>query len=445
MGRSRILGGRYELGDLLGEGGNGRVFRAVQRPLGREVAVKVLRADAGPVEIQRFAREISLVQRLEHPNTVRLYDFGTGEDGAPFIVFELLRGPSLEAAIARGPMAPARVAKIAVQILKSLMEAHALGIVHRDVKPANVLLVDYTGATDFVKVLDFGVARTIGSPFGRSKTITMLGQMVGTPAYMAPEQVREAPLSPCTDLYAVGLVMAEAISGQPVYSGSDGAVWVAQASDTPAPLPPAVRASALGAVVEKATRKNPAERYGSAEEMIADIERAMVQVRATTDTTPTAPPVAITERTMVVPPPKPLRTTKHVSIAALCAMSLLTVALMGMQVRRADIAREAKAAPASLVVHVDRVQTLGWRPDKVGDSVDLHGVRSETWILRTPDNLPQAYVYLTTFPSEQMARSFATYTRAGNPTTAVKLQGRQVLRTNANERKVADRVLELVL
>ncbi|MBS2013683.1 MAG: serine/threonine protein kinase [Deltaproteobacteria bacterium] len=290
-----IIADRYEVVELLGMGGHGAVYRALQRPLGREVALKTILVEAlaGDGALERFTREAKVVQGLEHPHTVRLFDFGTTREGMPFSVFELLRGPTLEQEIAQGPLTPHRVGRIASQILKSLMEAHAKGIVHRDVKPSNVLLLDYFGEKDFVKVLDFGVARPILAPAPRD-AITHAGQIIGTPAYMAPEQVHEGAIGPASDLYALGLVMAEALAGRPVYAdGSPIQIWMQQTSPDPVPLPPSVTGSPFGAVIARATRKAIRERYATAAEMLADIEQVATRVSAsgTAETAPLAAPM----------------------------------------------------------------------------------------------------------------------------------------------------------
>lgn len=285
-----IVADRYQLLELLGRGGHGAVYRAIQSPLGREVALKMMLVEAlqGNGALERFAREARVVQGLEHPHTVRLYDFGTTKEGMPFSVFELLRGPTLAEEIARGPFAPHRVGHVASQVLKSLMEAHAKGIVHRDIKPSNILLLDYSGEKDFVKVLDFGVARPIVAPTPR-EAITHAGQIIGTPAYMAPEQVHEGAIGPATDLYALGLVMAEALTGRQVYAdGSPIHVWMQQTSAEPVPLSSTVTTSPFGAIITRATRKAIHERYGSASEMLADVERAVLSSSAS-GVAPTSP------------------------------------------------------------------------------------------------------------------------------------------------------------
>ena len=288
-----LVGGRYELVERLGQGGHGAVYRAIQRPLGREVAVKMILAEAVFAEgmMERFAREAGLVQRLEHPNTVRIYDFGTTDQGMPFIVFELLRGRTLEQEIARGPLTTLRIGRVATQVLKSLMEAHTLGIVHRDIKPANLLLIDYSGEADFVKVLDFGVAKPTAAP-KPGEAITHDGQIVGSPSYMAPEQVHGAVVGPTADIYALGLVMAEAATGVRVYGeGSPMQIWMNQTSPEPVPLSPLVMSTALGKVIARATRKAHGERYQSADAMLADVERALLAGSGPTD--PLAKPLVI--------------------------------------------------------------------------------------------------------------------------------------------------------
>jgi serine/threonine-protein kinase len=270
---------RYEILERIGQGGHGTVYRARQRaagPHGREVALKVLRADATRLR-ERFAREAAIVEKLEHPNTVRLFESGHAPDGVPYMVFELVRGRTLAAEIAKGPMAPARVARIASQVLKALMEAHQHGIVHRDVKPENVLLVDHAGEPDFVKLLDFGVAvdgaaseRPASGP-GQS-SLTTTGQVIGTPRYMSPEQVTGAPIDPRTDLYALGLVMAEALGGTPVMQGDSAmAVCMQHASAAPVPLSSLVTSGPLGPIIVRATAKAPHARFGSAREMLDTI------------------------------------------------------------------------------------------------------------------------------------------------------------------------------
>jgi hypothetical protein len=267
-----VVAGRYRIVALLGQGGFGVVYRAVQLDGGREVALKMLLAAALEQDdgLARFQREAQLAQRLQHPNTVRLYDFGQVEGGLPFIAWEMLRGRPLDEVLRTERGLPhARVARIAAYVLKGLTAAHGIGIVHRDVKPSNLFLCDLTGEPDFVKVLDFGIAKSAWA----GPALTRAGVILGTPSYMAPEQVARGEVTPATDLYALGLVMAEALAGRPVFTGDSAlALCMAQLSEAPVPLPAVVLSSPLAAVITRATRKDAAARYASAAEMLAQIE-----------------------------------------------------------------------------------------------------------------------------------------------------------------------------
>jgi len=306
-----VIGGRYRIDAPIGGGGFGTVFRATQLNLGRPVAVKVLHAALALTEnaLARFRREAELAQQLTHPNIVRVFDFGQTDQGFPFIVWEYLDGVTIDRAIAQqGPMSPARVVHVASQILKALMEAHATGIIHRDIKPANVVLCDFTGEPDFVKVLDFGVAKAVGE---QGVTMTNAASPVGTPSYMAPEQVRNEPVSAATDLYALGLMMVEMMTGRVVFQGRSVVdVFMAQASADPPPIPPAILSSPLGAVIQRATQKHPGYRYASAAEMLLELERAGAGAGVALGTAPTWPGT----HQISAPPPTPTPYQQAVSV-----------------------------------------------------------------------------------------------------------------------------------
>ncbi len=274
LGAGAIVAGRYRIEALVGQGGFGVVYRATQLAIGRTVALKMLlpSADASASGRGRFEQEAVLAQRLEHPNTVRLYDFGEAEDGQPFIAWEFLKGRGLDEALRQsGPFPPARVARVAAQVLKSLMEAHGAGIIHRDIKPSNVFLCDFHGEADFVKVLDFGIAKSTRSR--APSPLTAAGTSVGTPAYMAPEQLFGGEIGPGTDLYALGLVMAELCAGRAVFDGASGLDIVqVHTGDGRVPIPGAVLASPLGPVIDRATRRSLGARFPSATDMLAAIE-----------------------------------------------------------------------------------------------------------------------------------------------------------------------------
>jgi serine/threonine protein kinase len=282
-----VLAGRYVIEEPIGAGGFGAVYRARQLPLERHVAVKVLPSKAmlDPARIARFEHEAALFQRLEHPNTVKLIDFGTG-GGVPFIVMELLRGESLASLIEReGPQSEARTARVATDVLKALMEAHAIGIVHRDIKPANIFITRPAGDPFFVKLLDFGIAKeTTADPVASTRrptevgaasspALTGAGQTMGTPRYMAPEQVFAEAVGPASDIYSLGLTLAEMLEGAPVFASENVSEILADhASTTPTELPPRAMRSRFRDVLSRAIAKAPLDRYASAEEMFAAVE-----------------------------------------------------------------------------------------------------------------------------------------------------------------------------
>ena len=264
-----LLEGRYRIGELLGEGGYGRVYRAVQLPLEREVAIKIVNARDSEL-VARFAREASIIRSLEHPNTVRVLDIGTTPAGDPFLVLELLRGHDLDGLLEeRGRLPPEEALGIAAQVLKSLVEAHAKGIVHRDVKPGNVFITSHAGEPLFVKLLDFGIAKQLKS----GEKLTAVGEALGTPSYMPPEQALGLPIDARTDLYALGLMLAEMVTGKLVFAkGGPLTILDEQMADAPVPLAREVLDSVVGPIVVRAVKKDPVERYQSAEEMLRDVE-----------------------------------------------------------------------------------------------------------------------------------------------------------------------------
>ncbi len=268
-----VILGRYVIQEQIGRGGFGIVYKAVQTGLQRVVALKMLLPSAMVHEdmVERFRREAVLARNLNHPNTIRLYDFGQTEQGLLFIAMEYLEGRALDRVIKDGPMEIERVQRIGAQLLKSLAEAHQHGVIHRDIKPSNIFICDnVVGETDFVKVLDFGIAKAFGEK--ESSRLTQTGVGFGTAFYMAPEQVRGRDICPATDLYSVGLLMTELLTGKTVYSGeSTMDVAVKQLSEEPAPIPEWVLRGPLGPVLQRATQKDVHLRYPSAVEMLRDL------------------------------------------------------------------------------------------------------------------------------------------------------------------------------
>jgi hypothetical protein len=263
------LDGRYELRELIGEGTFGRVYRGYDRRLDREVAIKVIKPwwSEDPEWAESFGREAQLLARVSAPGIVQIYDVGEAEEGR-YYVTELVDGESLAALLRRGgALAPWRACEIGEEICRALEHAHAQRIVHRDVKPANVLI----SSRGRVKVGDLGVARLAESGTTDGGTATI----VGTPRYMAPEQAGGHPVSPATDVYSAGIVLYEMLAGHPPFNG-DSAVEIAlRHVQAPVPPLPAGTPPGLVRVVERALAKEPADRYASA----ADMARALAQAR----------------------------------------------------------------------------------------------------------------------------------------------------------------------
>ncbi len=239
----RDFAGKYRIRNKLGEGGFGTVYRAIQLTVGREVAVKVLRPDRAQDDrlretlVKRFQREAVAMSKLGHPNTVQLIDFGTTEDGILFLVLELLSGYELSQVVAtQAPLLPSRVAHICRQICLSLSEAHASGIIHRDLKPGNVFLCHVEGDDDYVKVMDFGIARVVTAEEEQGN-LTKTGMTQGTPAYMSPEQAMALKTTPASDLYSLGCMMFEMLTGKMPFTGdSSTAISLSHVNDVPPTL-----------------------------------------------------------------------------------------------------------------------------------------------------------------------------------------------------------------
>lgn len=269
-----IIGDRYRVDSILGEGGFAVVFKCHDQRTHTDVAVKVLdpmmssRADFKA----RFDREVKTVSSLRHHHTIKIFDNGSTERGCAFLVMELLKGSDLDGIIEKGgPMDPARVQRITIQILKSLHEAHSKSIVHRDLKPANVFIADIPGETDYVKVLDFGIAKS--QEEGQDKNLTATGQIMCSPDYVAPERVVQSLTFPSSDLYSLGIMMIEMLEGKLPYKGETPIAVALQHArvDSPVPIDPQVEHGPLGPIVRKAVAKDYSERYQSAEDMLADL------------------------------------------------------------------------------------------------------------------------------------------------------------------------------
>jgi serine/threonine-protein kinase len=271
------LSGRYETGERLGTGGMSSVYKATDRILERTVAVKILAEHLHDDErfVARFKREALAVARLIHPNIVQVYDTGV-DDGRHYIVMEYVEGRSGAQILQRqGPVEPEMAAEIGIQACAGLDYAHRRGIIHRDVKPGNLMIVGgpVGGGEMIVKLTDFGIARAI-----EQTRITQVGSVVGTAAYLAPEQVRGEEATPATDVYALGVVLYQFLTGRLPYEGSSLAE-LAVRQQNEKPLPPSTYDSdipePLGAAVLRALEGDPSRRYASAEELAAGLRRGL--------------------------------------------------------------------------------------------------------------------------------------------------------------------------
>jgi serine/threonine protein kinase len=228
-----IVGGRFNILGILGEGGMGRVYTAEQQ-MGttvRKVAVKTLLSEYArdPKVVERFMRECATVVELDHPNTIKFYDYGKTDAGDLYIAMELLTGVSLEKALEAGALSPDRVDRILSQISGSLQEAHDKGIVHRDLKPANIYLTTRAGETDYVKVLDFGIAKRDDKHTKQQEAkLTQQGTVLGTPPYMSPEQFRGQELDARSDIYSLGVMAYEMLTGRLPFDADTPWAWATQ-------------------------------------------------------------------------------------------------------------------------------------------------------------------------------------------------------------------------
>lgn len=271
-----LIGGlldRYRIVESLGRGAMGCVYRGAHTVLVNECAIKVLYGNFALNQrlVERFRREAQAIGQMSHPNIVNVIDFGRTNDGLTFLVMELINGRTLERAIETdGPFVPARAASIARQIAAGLGEAHRHGFVHRDMKPANVMLAKADGH-ETVKLLDFGVVGLIQA--ATMAKLTVAGHIVGTPNYMAPEQARSSSVSPAADLYALGVILYEMLSGRPPFEGYGVAeVLLKHLNDPPPPLSSETH-EGLARLTTWLLAKRPDQRPPSAQRVIAEIDR----------------------------------------------------------------------------------------------------------------------------------------------------------------------------
>jgi serine/threonine-protein kinase len=294
----RLFGDRYEVKELVGQGGMGWVFQATHLVMQQTVALKVMRRDVARdmTAVKRFSKEARDCSRLLHHNTIKVYDFGVSDDGYPYIVMEYLAGRSLSQVLrAEGALDPQRVVRIARQVCASLDEAHDAGLVHRDLKPANVILIRVHNDPDYVKVLDFGIAKTIMGE--SSETLTQSGMVIGTPKYLSPEQAKAEPIDRRSDLYALGIILYEMLTGAVPFDGpSAGALLVKHIHEVPPEVPAEVAGrpipAGLRALVADLLAKDPEQRPATAADVAVRLEGALSGVAQSVGAPPARPAAA---------------------------------------------------------------------------------------------------------------------------------------------------------
>lgn len=285
----RTLGGRYQIQELIAKGGMGRIYKAMQQPLDRRVALKVLSIDkqdnASEDFKQRFFREASICSKLTHPNTVRIYDYGQTEDDVYFIAMEYLEGMTLRQALAAdAPMAPWRVIDLLLQVCASLTEAHSRGLIHRDLKPSNIILTRHADGREFVNVVDFGLVKDLLGGLDDGTDMTQAGIIIGSPMYMSPEQILQHTLTERSDIYSLGVIMYGMLTGRkPFRQESPLAIMNCHINVQPPEPSEAAPELELPASLEWVTMvcmaKQPEERFANVSELTRALKACDLELR----------------------------------------------------------------------------------------------------------------------------------------------------------------------
>jgi serine/threonine protein kinase len=361
---------RYELGDLLGRGGMGEVRLSVDHKLDRVVAVKLLRQDmaAQPSIRRRFEAEARAAAQVVHPNVVLVLDTGE-QDGVPFIVMERLSGRTLREEIREGPLTAAATQRVGLQVLAALDAAHRAGLVHRDIKPGNILVAD----PGVWKVADFGIAKSLEAA---DSELTSAGLVLGTPAYLAPERLNGTPATVSSDLYAVGAVLYQCLTGRPPFEAdSPLALAALVATQRPEPLAQCRPdlAPRLAATVERAMAADPADRFRSARAMAAALQEAIddeddtvaldatrrsparLPVPPATVAPATAAPATAAPATVALPSSRPRLRPRVAPVAAVAtALVVVVVIVIALLAGGGGSRANAPTTPTSVPAGLDR-------------------------------------------------------------------------------------------
>lgn len=270
-----LLLGKYEIGSLIGEGAFGCVYRARFLKLDRDVAIKFI--NPNDQILARFMDELAAIKKLDHPNIVRLFDYDILSEGVPCIVMEFVDGRELgDVLIERGPFNCASICEIALQIIDALVETHNQGIVHCDLKPENIMLTSVGARRNVVKLIDFGVASVLSKASEDREHM-----LIGTPQYMAPEQILHQPLGPWTDIYAIGLILIEMFTGRFVFDAGDPREVLRMQLHKPVDIPHSLACTPLGNIIARATEKDVSKRYNRTQELYDDLQEAASSLQTT--------------------------------------------------------------------------------------------------------------------------------------------------------------------
>ncbi len=277
----RMVNDRFKIISLIARGGMGKVYRAEQAPLGRLCAVKVLNpnyaGDQDPEFHKRFFLEASIASKLTHPNTVTIFDYGRTDDDIYYMAMEFLDGVTLHRAIRMSTHLPEeRTIHIAMQMCRALREAHTLGVIHRDLKPANIFLVEHGDESDFVKVLDFGLVKEL-KELKPEDQLTQTGLFMGSPKYMSPEQIQGERVDPRTDIYALGIIMYEMLTGKVPFDRPNSVnILMAHVNEQVPPMrvtfPNVLVSPAMEDTVMRCIAKNPDERFTTMDDVLASLK-----------------------------------------------------------------------------------------------------------------------------------------------------------------------------
>jgi serine/threonine protein kinase len=294
----RVFCGKYRVEQLVARGGMGRVYRGVQYPLERPVAIKILSRELNrndPQFARRFTLEAATAAKLTHPNTITIFDYGETETGELFIAMEYLQGRSLSKVIEEeGPMSVERALGIALQVCRAVREAHQMGVIHRDLKPGNIFLVEEGDEGDYAKVLDFGLVKLfrptpelgagpVEEPAGLGDwdgEITRTGTLLGSPKYMSPEQIQGHPLDVRTDIYSLGVILFQMIAGKPPFQGLTGVDVIYKHVHLPVPPISGVAPSVdchpfVEAMILKCLSKEREDRFASMDALIVHLKESL--------------------------------------------------------------------------------------------------------------------------------------------------------------------------